>query len=63
MRNTLSQAIETLATTFGTRTIDGRERFQAFLLSEGISRGNKPGNASPAERTDYGISSRSRLYW
>ena len=61
MRNALNQAIETLATTFGTRSIDGRERAQAELLGETAP--HRSLCSSPGERADAGVNSRSRLYW
>ena len=59
MRNALSQAIETLATTFGSRTAGERE--QAELLGEVTPRRSM--YSAPAERADIGVNSRSRLYW
>ena len=59
MRNALSQAIETLATTFGSRVAD--ERAQAELLGEVTARRSM--YSSPGERADIGVNSRSRLYW
>lgn len=61
MRNTLNQAFETLATTFGTRLVDERERAQAELLGEFAPRRSLYN--SPGERADAGVNSRSRLYW
>ena len=61
MRNALNQAIETLATTFGATAASGRERAQAELLGELSPR--RSIYSSPAERSEAGVNSRSRLYW
>lgn len=61
MRNALNQAFETLATTFGTRSVVERERAQAELLGEIAPRRSL--HSSPGERAEAGVNSRSRLYW
>ena len=61
MRNALNQAFETLATTFGTRSVVERGRAQAELLGELAPRRSL--YCSPDERADAGVNSRSRLYW
>ena len=61
MRNALNQAFETLATTFGARSVIERERAQAELLGELAPRRSL--YSSPGERAEAGVNSRSRLYW